>query len=234
MSRQCFWRGRRLLCCRLVCCCSIPFDTFFDTFFDISFVFFGCTTTTTGGAFATTIRGKQARYDVTAAGFVTHIWHLKNNEVERMCQICHHAIFKVLVCLYFRPIYSGESSADQTRRVVHACSVCRVLVFLNNQPGSHMRWGSFFVLFFLLPHLPSAVRAMIFSWREGFRRPFPSSTMKSNRVYSRSFLRVFDCSVCHSTKTITITTADFGKKRTNCFEVLMRTDLCMCRYEKTT
>ena len=36
-----------------------------------------------------------------------------------------------------------------------------------------------------LIHLPSAVLALIFLLREGFSRPFPSSTAKSNFVYPR-------------------------------------------------
>ena len=72
------------------------------------------------------------------------------------------------------------------------CSVIRGLHFaayfsaLLNQPGvtqEGVNTGAFFLfLFFFNAPPPRAVRAF-FLPREGFSRPFPSSTMKPNFVY---------------------------------------------------
>ena len=54
---------------------------------------------------------------------------------------------------------------------------------VTQEEGQHT--GVFYFLFVLVLHLPSAVLALSFLWREGFGSHFPSLTVKSNFVYPR-------------------------------------------------
>ena len=106
------------------------------------------------------------------------------------------AVFHVCVCS-FPSILVTVPRRIKARRVLHFAVYSGDYTFaayfsvLLNQPGSHRKGvntGAFSSFYFSsLPHPLFCGTCLHFLSRGGFRRPFPSSTVKSNSVYSRSF-----------------------------------------------
>ncbi len=101
----------------------------------------------------------------------------------------------VCVCFFFGSS-NGDSPSDQGETCTTLRSVSRGLHLFSaffrptrTKPGHTEGYNrGFFLLFYFFFAPPSSCGACLhFLSREGFGRPFPSSTMKSKCVYSRSF-----------------------------------------------
>ena len=96
----------------------------------------------------------------------------------------------------FRPIYFGGSPSVQGETCATLCSVSRGLHLFSvpfcpirpnrGHTGGGKHRGFFLLLCFFFAPPPSCGDCLHFLSREGFGRPYPSSTPKSKFVYSRS------------------------------------------------